>query len=635
MPCLFSSYGTPGPFTGDKTRGGAGVLGGPSAHTPTWATPGLAVRLLDRASRDSVGARKTGLGSRRSSGGFTGISLDRSWTRLGLALLMYVGVFCAILLPKVLPLRSGRFLSNSPADGAIFLWSIGWWPYAVAHGIVLPYTHALFAPAGTNLVWTTSIPVPSLILWPVTRAFGTFATFNALSILAPVGAATATYLLVHRVTRRWWPSFVAGLLFALSPLETTELALGHLNLTLVALLPLAAYLVVRHLEGSIHPAVFVLSLGFVLGAQLGTSSEVFLTMTLFGAIAILLLYILDRRLRPALRRCVMLVGLAYLVGGGLGSPMLFTALALPHPNGVSSIGRSTVAPMSGVRTVFGSRPVASAAGTPRAATGVSRGAVALLQLPLIAVLLHLAWTGRRGPVTRALAATALIAAVCAAGVVVVGSSVLPTPWSLAAHVPLLRLVRPQRVTMFVWLIGAVGAGVWLATRRRTAVRLGVALLVIVAALPALWRGSWTSSIPTAPFLGAGGLGLTAGANVLVVAGPGGPGSHQLEDLAVPAVWQMESRFSFRLADAYVGSLPPPLPPAVRRLVFDQPLLPGDAAAILPWLRRAGVRAVLLMHPTRAAVARVQGLLRAGPAHVHGLVLFRVAEAQPLGAAEGP
>ena len=103
--------------------------------------------------------------------------------------------------------------------------------------------------------------MPSLILWPMTRAFGAFATFNALSILAPVGAATTTYLLVHRVTCRWWPSFVAGLLFALSPLETTELALGHLNLTLVALLPLAAYLVVRTWRGRFVPPCSCCCLG--------------------------------------------------------------------------------------------------------------------------------------------------------------------------------------------------------------------------------------------------------------------------------------------------------------------------------------------------------------------------------------
>jgi hypothetical protein len=552
------------------------------------------------------------------------MGLDRSWARHGLALLIYTGVFCAILLPKLLPLRPGRFLSSGPADGAIFLWSIGWWPHAVAHGILLPYTHALFAPTGTNLVWTTSIPVPSLILWPVTRAFGAFATFNVLSILAPVSAATATYLLVHRVTRGWWPSFVGGLLFALSPLETTQLAFGHLNLTLVALVPLAAYLVVRHLEGSIRPTLFVLLLGLLLGAQFGTSTEVLLTMTLFGGIVLLLLYVWDVDRRPALRRCVMLVGLAYVVAGILASPMLYTALALPHPHGVSSIGRSTLVPMSGLRTEFGSRPAPSPTGTVRPASGVSRSAVALLQLPQIAVLLHLMWTRRRGPVARTLAAAALIAAVCAAGVVVVGSTVLPTPWSFAARLPLLRLARPQRLTMFVWLIGAVGAGVWLATRRRAAVRVGVAVLLLGATLPALWKGSWTSSIQTPSILGAGDPVLTSGANVLVVAGPRGPRSHQAVDLALPTVWQMESGFSFRLADAYVGSFPPQFPAAVRRLVFDQPFLPGQAATILPWLRRAGVRAVLLTHPTPAALARVQRLLGAGPVRVRGLVLFRVA-----------
>src|SRR5207244_5055950 len=147
-------------------------------------------------------------------------------------------------------------LSNSPADASILLWSLGWWPHAIAHGHLLPYTHEVFAPGGTNLAWTTSMPTAGVVLAPLTNAFGPFVSFNVLAVLAPVTAAWTTYLLVHRITGRWLPSIGAGLLFAISPLETDQVAVGHLNLSLTALVPLAAYLVVRRLEGSLSAFVF-------------------------------------------------------------------------------------------------------------------------------------------------------------------------------------------------------------------------------------------------------------------------------------------------------------------------------------------------------------------------------------------
>ena len=144
-------------------------------------------------------------------------------------------------------------MASDPADGAILLWSLGWWPHAIGHGHLLPYTHALFAPPGTNLAWTTSMPAPGILLAPLTQAFGPLVTFNVLSLLAPITAAWTTALLVRRITGRWPPSLLAGFLFALSPLELDQIAVGHLNLSLTALVPLAVYLVVRSAEGSMRP----------------------------------------------------------------------------------------------------------------------------------------------------------------------------------------------------------------------------------------------------------------------------------------------------------------------------------------------------------------------------------------------
>jgi len=110
--------------------------------------------------------------------------------------------------------------------------------------------------------------------------------------------------------------------------------------------------------------------------------------------------------------------------------------------------------------------------------------------------------------------------------------------------------------------------------------------------------------------------------VVIVTGPG-PGSRQFDDLAFPTVWQVESGFSFRLANAYVGSFPPPLPAPVRRLVSHDPIPPDQTARLYAWFRQAGVGAVLVMRPTPVVVDPIQRLLGAEPLILDGVALFPV------------
>ena len=244
----------------------------------------------------------------------------------------------------------------------------------------------------------------------------------------------------------------------------------------------------------------------------------------------------------------------------------------------------------------------------------------LLIVPLVLICWHLALTRRRDPLVRALLATAAVALMCSVGVLVVGTTTIPTPWSLVVHVPLLRLVRPQRLTMYAWLIAAVGLGVWMA-ERRTRLRWAAALAVAMMLAP-MWWGSWTSVIPPSPWPGDHPPAVIWGSNLAVVAGPGSV-TARLQDLAYPTVWQVRSRFSFRLADAYVGSFAPALPAAVRRFVSGQQLSMEQETEVLGWLRRAAVSAVLLVRPSPASIGTIARLLGTRPERVSGSALFPV------------
>src|SRR5436309_4074284 len=60
----------------------------------------------------------------------------------------------------------GHRLVGVAGDPWEFVWFLGWLPHAVGHGQWPLFTTALMAPQGANLLNSTSIALPSLLLWP-------------------------------------------------------------------------------------------------------------------------------------------------------------------------------------------------------------------------------------------------------------------------------------------------------------------------------------------------------------------------------------------------------------------------------------------------------------------------------------
>src|SRR5207249_581250 len=90
-----------------------------------------------------------------------------------------------------------------------------------------------------------------------------------------------------------------GTLFGFSAYMTTATR-GHLNLSLVAAVPIAVYLVIRRAEGSLSIWWFVPMLGLDLVLQFLTSTEVFATLSVFGALTLLAAFVLlPQRVRTA------------------------------------------------------------------------------------------------------------------------------------------------------------------------------------------------------------------------------------------------------------------------------------------------------------------------------------------------
>jgi hypothetical protein len=119
-------------------------------------------------------------------------------------------------------------------------------------------------------------------------ALGPFFSFNVVELAAPALAAWTAYLLCRHLTGAFLTGLAGGFFFGFSPDLIDEFGMGHTNLSLVFLVPLAAYLVVRLLDGSLPARRIIPLLGLVLGAQLYISTGIFATLTLMGGVFALL-----------------------------------------------------------------------------------------------------------------------------------------------------------------------------------------------------------------------------------------------------------------------------------------------------------------------------------------------------------
>ena len=146
-----------------------------------------------------------------------------------------------------------RIVASDPIDSSQFMWFFAWWPHALLHGLNPFVTHVMFVPEGFNLTWATGMPGPSLLLAPLTLAFGPAVTWNVIQLASPALSAWTAFLLCRHVTRRTAPSLVGGYIFGFSPYMLTHLT-GGPYLALVPLLPVFVLLVLRRLEGSIGSA---------------------------------------------------------------------------------------------------------------------------------------------------------------------------------------------------------------------------------------------------------------------------------------------------------------------------------------------------------------------------------------------
>jgi hypothetical protein len=160
-----------------------------------------------------------------------------------------------------------------PADNDLFAWFMRYAAEAVAHGhLPALTTQALNAPRGINLMWNTSILLPSVVLTPVTLLGGPQASLTIMLTLGFAGSAAAMYWLLRRHGASVLAGCLGGAVYGFSP-AMVDSAVGHYHLQFAVLPPLILEAVLRILGGKGRPVVTGAWLGVLVAAQVFIGEE--------------------------------------------------------------------------------------------------------------------------------------------------------------------------------------------------------------------------------------------------------------------------------------------------------------------------------------------------------------------------
>jgi hypothetical protein len=219
----------------------------------------------------------------RAWSGWTG--LIRRPVGVHLAVLIgYLAAGIAVTWTRAIYLTE-HVLPGDARDPGLFVWDFWWMARSVVHLGNPWYTHYLAAPAGAPLAFHTLMPLPGVLMTPVTLVYGPSFTYNLLSAAAPGLMCYAMY----RAARLWLPSqtgaIAAGAFFGLSTMMTwnawfeIQAALGAIFLPLA----LEASVRLRRRPGWRQATI----LGVVLGAALLTDQESAILAGVIAALAVL------------------------------------------------------------------------------------------------------------------------------------------------------------------------------------------------------------------------------------------------------------------------------------------------------------------------------------------------------------
>jgi len=472
--------------------------------------------------------------------------------RGALAVLIYCG-FSGLIFGRELSTGLTIRYIGQGTDPSAFFWFIAWWPYALRNHLDPLFTNLLWAPQGTSLAWATPIPLPALVAAPVTKLLGPVAAYNFLCLAAPVAAAFSTYLLCRWITGKFWPSILGGLIFGFSPYMLGQM-LAHVDLLMIFPVPLALLAVLKYQSGEIRPRTYTIAMAALMVIQFLCFPEIFATTAVFGAIAFAIALRVWPR-RPALLAMILPTAVAFAAASAILSPYLYAMLAAGAP-------RETIYPPSLysadiLNLILPERFNWLGSFAPMRAISdhfpgfwIEHGAC--FGVPLLALAADYGRRNWLAPAAR-IAILSFIAIVIAAlgpALTIAGKPILPMPWALATHAPLIANALPIRFAMYGFLVLAIIAAMWFASSSASAiVKAAAAGAIVILMLPRLGAGFWTSAVRQPALFTSGSWRAVIRPNQIILPLP-------YERNGASMLWQTSADMQFRMASGYTSIVPP-------------------------------------------------------------------------------
>ncbi len=502
-----------------------------------------------------------------------------------LALLIYLAASAGLLGRQVLPhLTTSVF--GLWRDPGLFIWCLEWWPWAIFHGHNPFYSNLVWAPVGTDVTWMTSVPGLSILAAPITLTAGPVAAYNILSITGPALSAWTAYIVCYHVTRAFWPAVFGGWIYGFSSYEWNHAVWGHLFLSWALVPPLLLYITLLFLEGAIGSRRFVLYVTLALIAQFCISVEIFATVTIFGAAALLLAALLIPDLRTALFRATLLIACAYGLTAVGCSPFLYHFFVL---HGVS---REPIFPpfffSNDLLSVFVPGPLnlVSRASHQLANASESEAYLGPL-LALVACFALSSWRQARAKLLLIMLGLIYFASL-GPTLYIMNHPTIPLPWSLITQLPVINNALPARFILFGCLaVAIIGAICMTRNDMVLPIRVVLAAAGVVFLLPHPRYLSQAKIDGSEPKFFSQHLYrrfLPPDANILII-----PYSYNGDSM----LWQAQAGMDFRMAQGWTGAAPTSF--------LRWPIVNGLMIGILPIDYSDEFRAFLSQYKVQAVV----------------------------------
>jgi hypothetical protein len=437
----------------------------------------------------------------------------------------------------------------------IFLWCFEWWPFAIAHHLNAFHPRIMWAPEGIDLAWATSVPLLSFAAAPLTMRFGPVASFNLANLLMPALTALSGFVLARRIVGRTWPAMLGGFIYGFSAYMAGHQSGGHLNLTAAFLVPVVVYLALLWLDEEIGRAGFVVALAATLVCQFLIGQEIFATIVMFGATALLVAYLTIPASTDRIRSLAILSALALGASAVVLTPYLYRVVVA---SGLSShpVWNTTPQGTDLLELLIPTNTLMIGAFTPLAAIGghYSHGPVeagAYLGVALVVVVTWFLKSQWRRPEGRFLAIMLAIVYVASYGsrLHIAGHELFGMPWKLLSRMPLINSAFPVRFTLYIYLIVALIASLWIAAwRAHRAVKAAAVALIVLFMLPNLHASRWVHELDTPEFFRSGSYRNHLAPGETILALPYGESGNSM-------YWQAETGMYFAIAEGHFGPIP--------------------------------------------------------------------------------